>query len=758
LRPSKNIFLTATFASLLFLLHTFAFSQTDYIDSLRTELNRDVDTAYVDILLDISFWHRNSSPDSTIFYAEKALMISKEIKYKDGEVLSTRNIGMGFEKKGKNDTALYICEKAIVLAEQYNLPGRVGDACNTIGLIHYKKGELEKAAQFFEKAGRLFKEADRSSDAAGSLSNTGIILETKGDYTRALDFYQQALLVFEELEHMDGIANVSHNIANIFKNGQEYKKALEYYMRAAKIDSITNNKSGFATTLANIADVKLTMGDTVGSIANHHKALAIYDQADRKCLKSLTYGDLGNIYLSMSLLDSAYYYVNQSYKLAIECENDEQQVAAGIDFGKYYRAVGQQESAKKYLHESFDLADVEDMKPLQSSAAELLYLIYKEQNNLRQALKFLEAQKRLEDAIFNAENTREIAQLEAQYTLEKEKQQFEYEKQLKQMEYEKQLAHEKLIQRIFLIAILVFTALTIIILRLYFQKSKMNKNLDFSNKEITQQNAQILEQHEEILQQRDLLEERSKVVEQQKRNLEKVNEELVELNEEKNTIIGIVAHDLKSPINQIIGLVELSKMEKDNLSETLRTYLEQMEISSKRSVNMINRMLDINTIENKKIEIHSEDINLSKLLRELKSTFDTQASSKGISIEVDLKTDATLHTDKLLISEVFENLISNAMKFSPIKSEIKLGAEKDNGHLKLFVSDDGPGISESDQKLMWNKYQKVSAAPTANEKSTGLGLAIVKRYCDALGFEVYCESDVKKGTTFYISVNQQHYK
>ncbi|ELR73298.1 response regulator receiver sensor signal transduction histidine kinase [Fulvivirga imtechensis AK7] len=103
--------------------------------------------------------------------------------------------------------------------------------------------------------------------------------------------------------------------------------------------------------------------------------------------------------------------------------------------------------------------------------------------------------------------------------------------------------------------------------------------------------------------------------------------------------------------------------------------------------------------------------------------------------------------------EMVSNLVSNSIKFSPANQAVSLGIQKSaDKHLKIVVSDHGPGISKEDQKVMYNKYQRASATPTAGEKSTGLGLAIVKRYAEALGYTLHCESAPGEGTTFIIEI------
>jgi len=101
---------------------------------------------------------------------------------------------------------------------------------------------------------------------------------------------------------------------------------------------------------------------------------------------------------------------------------------------------------------------------------------------------------------------------------------------------------------------------------------------------------------------------------------------------------------------------------------------------------------------------------------------------------------------------VLENLVSNAVKFSPNESLIQLKCESENESVIFKVIDEGPGFTEEDKQLMFNRFQRLSAQPTGGEPSTGLGLSIVKKYISDLGGTVWIDSEVGKGTTFFVKV------
>lgn len=279
-----------------------------------------------------------------------------------------------------------------------------------------------------------------------------------------------------------------------------------------------------------------------------------------------------------------------------------------------------------------------------------------------------------------------------------------------------------------------------------------------ANLEITEKNNALEQQKEAILDQADYLHEANETitaihgeVQKQKDEILRKNKELISLNNEKNNLIGIVAHDLKSPLNQIKGLISLIKITADNLTDETVKYIETIEKSANRLNEMIAKILDIEAIENKKLNLNIERINLSELLENCAERFKITAEAKAINLITEITPDLHANVDESFTNQIFENLISNGIKFSPneLKVVVRLKAEDDK--IICSIKDEGPGLTEADMKKLFGKYQKLSAKPTGNESSTGLGLSIVKKYVESMGGQIWCESKHHEGANFFVS-------
>lgn len=229
-------------------------------------------------------------------------------------------------------------------------------------------------------------------------------------------------------------------------------------------------------------------------------------------------------------------------------------------------------------------------------------------------------------------------------------------------------------------------------------------------------------------------------------------EQLVKLNKEKDGILGVVAHDLRSPINNIQGLTQL--LETIDLEEDdPKRYFDRIKTSIGQMHQLINDLLNISDFQNaENIPLNVDEVNIDALLTELYEVASKDAEPKQQILTINATEGLLLNTDRFLLWRVLDNLISNAIKFSPEGKTITVGANKVDNAIEFTIKDEGPGFSEDDKLKMFKKFQKLSAMPTGGENSTGLGLSIVKMIVDKLGGSIRVESKIGEGSCFYVKV------
>jgi len=164
---------------------------------------------------------------------------------------------------------------------------------------------------------------------------------------------------------------------------------------------------------------------------------------------------------------------------------------------------------------------------------------------------------------------------------------------------------------------------------------------------------------------------------------------------------------------------------------------------------MVEKILDIRAIESQVIKFYNERFDISEEIQSYIEQFLGRAKQKSIQIH-DTVLPVFVILDKNYFGQVIDNLISNAIKFSPTGKSIFISTYQKDGSGFFEIRDEGPGFTAEDKKKIFGKYQKLSARPTGGESSTGIGLSIVKKYVEAMGGNITYESEPGKGTMFRV--------
>jgi signal transduction histidine kinase len=235
--------------------------------------------------------------------------------------------------------------------------------------------------------------------------------------------------------------------------------------------------------------------------------------------------------------------------------------------------------------------------------------------------------------------------------------------------------------------------------------------------------------------------------------IQEKNQQLEAANKHKSQFLANVSHELRTPLNSIIGFTRLvlrktagqiEKLQNDNLHKVL--------ISSEHLLNLINGLLDLAKIESGKMEAYVETFKLEEVMRVATTTVEPMLKNGRVKLVTEIAPDIPLlKTDRDKLKQSVLNLLSNAVKFTE-KGEIKLAAWRDNGNVKLTVSDTGIGMKKEALDLIFEEFRQADMSSTRRYGGTGLGLAIVRRFITLMGGEIIVESEVGKGSKFTITI------
>jgi signal transduction histidine kinase len=256
------------------------------------------------------------------------------------------------------------------------------------------------------------------------------------------------------------------------------------------------------------------------------------------------------------------------------------------------------------------------------------------------------------------------------------------------------------------------------------------------------------------------------------------NSQLKAISDDRLMLLGIVSHDLKNPLTAIQGLSEaMTSMELS--PEEYKEYAAVILDSSYRMNNLVRGFLDLTRIESGNIQFETIILNIADTVQALVGQYRHTAAQKRIAICIEREegTDYSVLADESSSQQVIENILSNAVKYSPhgttvtvritIKQNVGGGAvlfkedlerfdemtnEAHQSYVRIEICDEGPGLSTDDKLKLFGKFARLSARPTGGEDSTGLGLAIVKTLVEAMDGRVWCESELGKGASFVVEL------
>jgi len=534
-------------------------------------------------------------------------------------------------------------------------------------------------------------------------------------YNSALEHFYKALIISERINSNQDIAKITNNIAAIYYQIDSLQRAMKYFRRSIQVEEEIGNEAGISKSLNNIAIILNEMGQYDEAISYYDSALGIKTRLGDREGEGTTLSNMGLVYIQTGDYQQALKHYEQAMEIFVKIGDDWSIANAYGNMARAHLLMDNYDNALSLVDKSHVIAKEINSPNLQKDNLLTFFNIYSETNQYKKAFEYSQAYHHLKDSLRSLEVSENLNEVRTRYeTLRKEK-----ENALLREERESQQATIRLQTYLTISALVVVVLLVILAI-------SMHKN----NREKARAYNVLEKQNEEIEAQR---------------------KELEELNQIKNKIFSIISHEVRSPLNSLLGTVSLlnsgvlSSEEFFKLSSDLKSKVSH-------TTNFLNNLLVWAKSQMQGIHVEPGVFNVNELINETVHLMKEQADMKGIDVKLDFDNGLLANADRNMVGIVIKNLITNAIKFTSRKQKITIStSDYDNDFVKIAVSDEGVGIPEETKKKLFS-YDSISTKGTAQEVGTGLGLVLSKSLIEENRGKIWVESEEGKGSTFFFTI------
>lgn len=619
------------------------------------------------------------------------------------EILNT--IAFDFRSRDA-DSTLFYARSAYLLANSIENSKWISRSMYNIGVGHHIKGVFDSAVFYYQNAIPLAREADDQKGLSKLFNNLGLVDWNKGSLRTALDYFLKSYGINEKIRDRSGMVSSINNIGLVHQNLGEYESALRYFLQAGSLLEKLGGDFRLSQLHNNLGLIYQRLKKLDSSMIHYKKSLQYAKKADASCYIAHPYAGIASL-MSMikdSSADSLLFYAQKSVEISAKCGLPKIQSAAMVAMGDGYAKVGLLAEAEKTYQKALEQAKEYSILASLRDSYRGLYQIKKKQKNWEEAFNYFERFETVKSKIVDAEKIAEIALVEAKYESDKEKRGLLAEQEKERFLFENQVQEEKATRNFYLVLTVACMIVIILLLVIYQRERKAISALRRKNRLIQ------------------------------------------ELSNFKIELINMIAHDIKNPLNSIIRLSEqIDRKVGADISKAGQAILR-----------LITNMLDVEKYEEAKPNLKLEELQLTAILEEVSLAVELLLHDKSISLVVAIERDAIINADKDLITRVFVNLVSNAIKYSPSNESIKIVSKRTtiNGvdYVKVGVSDRGPGIPEAEQEFIFEKFYQRELVKLGMTPSTGLGLSFCKMAVQAHDGTISVDSEENLGSTFWVTL------
>ncbi len=586
------------------------------------------------------------------------------------------------------------------------------------GMLHVSKAyDYERGMDYYLQAVRI---ADSSRYALGEAFSYFLIaraFEDTGNPEKSLQFLHRAHQLIDPAMHTEVEALFLLALGRLYLATNQLEEVQQQYERVIQLQQELQDPETEAEALGSLGSLEALRQNHARALELHRQALTIWRTQKDRLQEANSLNTIGELYEQMKNTERAYANFKAALEIFQSLDDRTRMADAWNNIGVWYYRQKKFKEALANLELALGAARSAQSKAGLRKSYDYLSLTWKALGNYQRALDYREQLVALNDFIQKEENDQRLLDMQGRYTLEEKEKELAQTESIRR-ERERELAEQKRIQ-VYLYGILALSGvILVLIVYLYIQKQRSNRQLKEINERIEAQNI-----------------------------------ELQNLNATKDKFFSIISHDLKGPLNSLTSFSNLLINHFDALSkEEIQGLAKDLDKSLKNLFNLLNNLLAWARSQTGNIDFTREPFDISQVLEENRELLQAQATTKSITILSESPGVLMTNANRNSVTTVVRNLLSNAIKFTPVGGAVKLQAEKAGTEIRVSVSDTGVGMSKKILDKLFRIDAKHTTPGTQNETGTGLGLILCKDFVEKNGGRIWVESEEGKGSVFYFTL------
>ncbi len=605
-------------------------------------------------------------------------------------------------------------QEAARTAEKINAPWARAESYRNLAYCYTLSGDYSTALRYDNLSLQNATASNDSSMITESYKYLGNDYYDIGEYDDAYAYFTQSYTIARKTKDSLNMAIALHNVGRVFKELGQYDLALNHFALSLKISNQINDKPALPYYYDEFGDVQMRKGNYDSALDALNKSLVLIDEQDRQELKPKTFAKNASIHLFKEEYDKAFGFYDSARAVYDKTNNQFGIAEVNLGRGLVYVSQGDYNEAEKYIEAS--LADARNLNAriLEISCYKNLHMIWEKRGDYKKALAYFKQYEMLEDSLFSQEMLQKLYRDQIRYETETRDLEIAALSQIDARQKDA-LKREEFIRNILAIVF----GLCVLLLATVYRSGQRRKEIN-----------KLLLQHQN--------------------DMEARSEELERLNQVKDKFFSIISHDLRSPINALSGILDV--MSKGGLSQAeFGEQTKELRIRFNHTRTLLNNLLDWTLLQMDKLSLQAAQIDLSKIIDENIQLL-ASLQSKQISLINNVREPTIAYADSNTINLVFRNLITNAIKFTTEGGTVIIDAKDEGKEWLVSVQDNGIGISEDVQQILFDKTSPYTTRGTANEKGTGLGLILCKEFVEKNGGKIWVASVNGKGSTFWFTI------